>query len=73
VIPADNILFASEMVGAVEGRGPGDRLNYDDTKRYVDRIDWVSKADRRNLPRQREEGVPALRKDREALRPGRGA
>ena len=36
VIPADNILFASEMVGAVNGIDPETGHAYDDTKRYVD-------------------------------------
>lgn len=36
VIPAKNILFASEMVGAVRGIDPTTGHNYDDTKRYID-------------------------------------
>jgi 4-oxalmesaconate hydratase len=40
VIPADNILFASEMVGAVKGIDPETGNYYDDTKRYIDAIDW---------------------------------
>ena len=36
VIPAKNILFASEMVGAVRGIDPETGHNYDDTKRYID-------------------------------------
>jgi 4-oxalmesaconate hydratase len=36
VVPADNILFASEMVGAVRGVDPETGHYYDDTKRYVD-------------------------------------
>jgi 4-oxalmesaconate hydratase len=36
VIPADNILFASEMVGAVRGIDPLTGHHYDDTRRYVD-------------------------------------
>ena len=36
VIPIENILFASEMVGAVRGVDPRTGHNYDDTKRYVD-------------------------------------
>lgn len=38
VVPVDNILFASEMVGAVKGIDPRTGHNYDDTKRYVDQI-----------------------------------
>ncbi|MEK9645440.1 MAG: amidohydrolase family protein [Alphaproteobacteria bacterium] len=36
VIPQKNILFASEMVGAVRGVDPTTGFNYDDTKRYID-------------------------------------
>lgn len=35
VIPVDNILFASEMIGAVRGIDPESGHYYDDTKRYV--------------------------------------
>lgn len=38
VVPAENILFASEMVGAVKGVDPRTGHNYDDTKRYIDAI-----------------------------------
>jgi 4-oxalmesaconate hydratase len=38
VIPVDNILFASEMVGAVKGIDPETGHYYDDTKRYVDQL-----------------------------------
>jgi 4-oxalmesaconate hydratase len=46
VIPADNILFASEMVGAVRGIDPETGHHYDDTRRYIDAIDWLSADDR---------------------------
>ena len=36
VIPTANILFASEMVGAVRGIDPQTGFYYDDTKRYID-------------------------------------
>jgi 4-oxalmesaconate hydratase len=36
VIPAENILFASEMLGAVRGADPETGVAWDDTKRYVD-------------------------------------
>ncbi len=39
VVPTDNILFASEMVGAVRGVDPTTGHYYDDTKRYVDAAD----------------------------------
>jgi 4-oxalmesaconate hydratase len=36
VIPVDNILFASEMFGAVRGIDPETGHHYDDTRRYVE-------------------------------------
>ena len=38
VIPANNILFASEMLGAVKGIDPETGFHFDDTKRYVDQV-----------------------------------
>jgi 4-oxalmesaconate hydratase len=49
VVPADNILFASEMVGAVRGVDPETGHYYDDTKRYIDTIDWLPDADREKI------------------------
>jgi 4-oxalmesaconate hydratase len=46
VIPIDNILFASEMVGAVRGIDPNTGHYYDDTKKYVDQVKSLSEADR---------------------------
>ena len=45
-IPVDNILFASEMVGAVKGIDPATGHYYDDTKRYVDQLKDLSEQDR---------------------------
>src|ERR1043166_4767902 len=49
VIPVDNILFASEMVGAVKGIDPTTGHHYDDTKRYVDQLKGLSEQDRHKL------------------------
>lgn len=38
VIEIDNILFASEMFGAVKGVDPETGHNFDDTKRYIDAL-----------------------------------
>ncbi len=46
VIPAANILFASEMVGAVKGIDPETGFHFDDTKRYVDQVKALSDEDR---------------------------
>jgi 4-oxalmesaconate hydratase len=45
VIPADNIIFGSEMVGAVRGIDPETGQYFDDTKRYLDAL-GLSDADR---------------------------
>jgi len=37
IVPAENILFGSEMVGAVRGIDPETDHYYDDTKRYIDK------------------------------------
>lgn len=46
VIPIDNILFASEMVGAVQGIDPETDNYYDDTKRYIDQVTTLSEEAR---------------------------
>jgi 4-oxalmesaconate hydratase len=48
VIPVDNILFASEMVGAVRGIDPETGNHFDDTKRYVDKL-AISAADKQKI------------------------
>jgi 4-oxalmesaconate hydratase len=49
VIPVDNILFASEMVGAVRGIDPETGYYFDDTKRYIDGAKKLSAADREKI------------------------
>ena len=49
VLPVDNILFASEMIGAVRSIDPETGHHFDDTKRYVDRLTHLSDADRRKI------------------------
>ena len=49
VIPADNILFASEIVGAVRGIDPESGHYYDDTKRYIDAVSTLSAADKKKI------------------------
>jgi len=48
-VPADNILFASEMVGAVKGIDPKTGFNFDDTRRYVDKAPKLGDAERRKI------------------------
>lgn len=44
VIPVRNILFGSEMVGAVRGIDPETGQYFDDTKRYIDALDISAQA-----------------------------
>ena len=44
VIPIDNILFGSEMIGAVKGTDPDTGQYFDDTKRYVDALGLAADA-----------------------------
>ena len=48
VIPIDNILFASEMIGAVRGTDPETGHPYDDTKRYIEQL-ALTPADKAKL------------------------
>jgi 4-oxalmesaconate hydratase len=38
VIPTSNLLFASEMIGAVRGKDPQTGQYFDDTRRYIDAL-----------------------------------
>jgi 4-oxalmesaconate hydratase len=49
VIPVDNILFASEMIGAVRGIDPETGFNYDDTKRYIEASTQLSAAQKHQI------------------------
>jgi 4-oxalmesaconate hydratase len=49
VVPTKNILFGSEMVGAVRGIDPETGQYYDDTKRYVDAIPTLSEDQKRDI------------------------
>jgi 4-oxalmesaconate hydratase len=48
VVPIDNILFASEVVGAVRGIDPETGNYYDDTKRYIE-ASSLSAADKHKI------------------------
>jgi 4-oxalmesaconate hydratase len=49
VIPVDNILFASEMIGAVRGIDPETGFYYDDTKRYIEASTQLSAAQKQQV------------------------
>jgi 4-oxalmesaconate hydratase len=49
VIPVDNVLFASEMIGAVRGIDPQTGHHYDDTRRYIDAHPGLTPDDRHRI------------------------
>ena len=49
VIPADNVLFGSEMIGAVRGKDPNTGDYFDDTRKYVDAIVTLTDADKAKI------------------------
>lgn len=48
-VGVDNVLFASEMVGAANAIDPKTGEWFDDTKRYLDGITWLTDEDRYKL------------------------
>ena len=46
VVPVENVLFASEMLGAVRGTNPETGSGWDDTKRYVEGLGLSEQAAR---------------------------
>ena len=60
VIPVPNILFGSEMVGAVRGIDPETGFNFDDTKRYIDALDITDDARRDVFERNARRVYPRL-------------
>ena len=49
VIPVKNILFASEMIGAVRGIDPETGHHYDDTKRYIEASTLLTPAEKQQV------------------------
>ena len=48
VVPTSNVLFGSEMIGAVRGIDPTTGQYFDDTKRYIDAAK-ISEEERTNI------------------------
>ena len=60
VVPLANILFASEMIGAVRGIDPETGHHYDDTRRYIEACDAAhGRAEAADLRGQRPARLPA--------------
>ena len=49
VVGADNVLFASEMLGGVTTIDPKTGRFFDDNKPFLDAIAWLSTEDRRKI------------------------
>ena len=49
VIPVENILFASEMIGAVRGIDPETGYHFDDTKRYIEASGTLTADERHKI------------------------
>ena len=49
VVPIDNLLFASEMLGAVPGIDPETGHPFDDTRRYIDQVRDLDDASRHKI------------------------
>jgi 4-oxalmesaconate hydratase len=49
VVPIENILFASEMIGAVRGIDPETDHHYDDTRRYIEASAQLTGPQRRQI------------------------
>jgi 4-oxalmesaconate hydratase len=48
-VPAKNILFASEMLGAVRGIDPASGHRYDDTRFLLDSLDFEAPSQREQI------------------------
>ena len=62
IIPDDNILFGSEMVGAVRGIDPETGHYYDDTKRYIDAASVSAEAKQKIFERNARKVYPRMNK-----------
>jgi 4-oxalmesaconate hydratase len=49
VMPVKNVLFASEMIGAVRGIDPETGHAFDDTRRFIEAAPGLDDADRRQI------------------------
>lgn len=43
------IIFASEMLGGVNTTDPATGRSFDDNRRFIDAISWLSEADRQKI------------------------
>jgi 4-oxalmesaconate hydratase len=62
IVPTDNILFGSEMVGAVRSIDPETGFYFDDTKRYVDAVTLTDEQKRQVFEGNTRRVFPRLAK-----------
>ena len=62
IVPTDNILFGSEMVGAVRSIDPETGFYFDDTKRYVDAVTLTDEQRRKVFENNTRRVFPHLAK-----------
>ena len=62
IVPTDNILFGSEMVGAVRSIDPETSFYFDDTKRYVDAVTLTDEQRRKVFESNTRRVFPHLAK-----------
>jgi 4-oxalmesaconate hydratase len=48
-VGVDNVLFASEMIGGVQAVDPDTGRQFDDTRPYVENIEWLSDEDKKKI------------------------
>jgi 4-oxalmesaconate hydratase len=49
IVGVDHIVFASEMLGGVNATDPKSGKAFDDNRRFIDALDWLTDADRRKI------------------------
>ena len=49
VVGVDNVVFASEMLGGVNTTDPATGRSFDDNRRFIDAIAWLTDEDRRKI------------------------
>ena len=49
VVGVDNVMFASEMLGGVNAIDPATGRSFDDNRRFIEAIPWLTEHDRRKI------------------------
>ena len=49
VVGVDNVMFASEMLGGVNATDPATGRSFDDNRRFIDGIAWLTDHDRKKI------------------------